>query len=146
MRKRTILTVISTVVLSVRISSAQIHLCCTAEDCNRRQVQPNLQLSETTHLFGSLVDVTGVLFKKSKVELRKWVSPTQQIMVKIVTTDQTGHFDLGQVEKGEYRFLPSPDGGFKQPDRVACPQTECNLELTLRPSTTDIPESLCPIK
>jgi hypothetical protein len=136
---------IFTPVLVARFVAAQVHLCCNAEDCNRLQVQPNLQLTETTHLFGSLTD-GRIPIRKSKVELRKWVSPTQQILVKTVTTDQAGHFDLGQIEKGEYRFLPSPHGGFKQPERVACPQTECNIELTLQVSTSDIPESVCPIK
>ena len=146
MRKRTFLALISTVLLSARLSPAQTHLCCNTEDCNRRQVQPNLQLTETTHLFGFVVDTTRAPFRRSKVELRKWVSPTLQIPVKTVTTDLDGHFDLGQVEKGQYRFLPSPHGGFKQPESVSCPQTECRLELTLQISTSDIPESLCPIR
>jgi hypothetical protein len=93
-----------------------------------------------------LVDPTRAPFRRAKVELRKWVSPTQQILVKTVTTDQAGHFDLGQIEKGQYRFLPSPTPAFKQPESLSCPQTECRLELTLQVSSTDIPESICPIQ
>jgi hypothetical protein len=145
-RSKALLALVSAVALLARLSPAQIHICCTPEDCNRRQVQPNLQLAETTHLFGSLVDATRAPFRRSKVELRKWVSPTQQILVKTVDTDLDGHFDLGQIEKGQYRFLPSPHGGFKQPERVSCPQAECRLDLTLQVSTTDIPESVCPIR
>lgn len=145
-RSKALLALVSAVALLARLSPAQIHICCTPEDCNRRQVQPNLQLDTTTHLFGSVVDQAKMPFRLSKVELRKWVSPTQQILVKTVATDQAGRFDLGEIEKGQYRFLPSPNGGFTQPERVSCPQTECRLELTLQVSTTDIPESVCPIR
>lgn len=145
-RFQMMLVLISTAILSVRLLPAQTHLCCNANDCDHRQVQPNLQLVETTHLFGTLVDPSRAPFSRSNVEIRKWISPTQQILVKTVVTDRDGHFDLGQIEKGQYRFLPSPNGGFKQPERVSCPQTECRLELTLRVSTTDIPESVCPIR
>jgi hypothetical protein len=145
-RSKTLLASIFALVLSANLLPAQTHICCNADDCDRRQVQPNLQLAETTHISGSLVDVTRAPFRRSKVELRKWISPTRQILVKTISTDMDGHFDLGQIEKGQYRFLPSPHGGFKQPELVSCPQTECRLDLTLQVSSTDIPESVCPIR
>ena len=122
------------------------HICCNSEDCAKRQVKPNLRLIETTHLFGSVVDPSGTPFRLSKVELRKWVSPTRQVLLKTVSTDKDGHFDMGEVEKGQYRFLPSETGGFQQPEHLLCPQSECRLELMLRTSTTDTPEAICPIR
>jgi 5-hydroxyisourate hydrolase-like protein (transthyretin family) len=146
-RKRSLFVSISAIVLSAGLLPSQIiHICCNADDCDRRQVQPNLQLAETTHLFGTVVDPTGAPFRKSKVELRKWVSPTQQTLMKTVVTDETGHFDLGQIEKGQYRFLPASHRAFKQPERVSCPQTECLLDLTLQLNPTDVPEAVCPIR
>jgi hypothetical protein len=123
-----------------------IHICCNLEDCAKRQVKPNLQLIATTHLFGSLVDQTGRPFRLSKVELRKWVSPTRQVLLKTVNTDKDGNFDMGLVEIGQYRFLPSDTGAFQQPEYLPCPQSECRLELELRVSATDTPEAICPIR
>ena len=59
-----------------------LHICCNSEDCAKAAGQPNLQLIETTHLFGSLADQGGRPFRLSKVELRKWVSPTRQVPLK----------------------------------------------------------------
>src|SRR5258708_7277028 len=75
------------------VPAQTLHICCNSEDCAKRQVKPNLQLIETTHLFGSLVDPTGRPFRLSKVELRKWVSPTRQVLLKTISTDKDGRFD-----------------------------------------------------
>jgi hypothetical protein len=144
----TILVLIcASVLLSTPLPAQQKdHICCSSEDCRIRQVKPNLQLDTITHLFGSLVDETGAPFKLSKVELRMWISPTQQVVLKTVTTDNAGHFDLGDIEKGQYRFLPSSTGAFKQPGSLLCPQKECRLELVLQANPTDTLESICPIR
>ena len=128
------------------IPAQTLHICCNSEDCAKRQVNPNLRLIQTTRLFGSLVDQTGRPFRLSKVELRKWLSPTQQVLLKTISTDKDGHFDMGEVETGQYRFLPSQTGAFEQPEHLLCPQSECRLDLVLRVSTTDTPEAICPIR
>ncbi len=123
-----------------------VHLCCTTEDCKNRQVKPNLRLVKPTHLFGVLADPSGAPFKRSKVELRRWISTTDQVSLKVVETDDSGRFDIGEIEAGKYRFLPSATGGFKQPDSLSCPQAECRVELVLQINPTDIPEFVCPIR
>jgi hypothetical protein len=126
--------------------SQAAHLCCKVEDCNHRMVQPNLRLIRPTHLFGILTDQSGAKFERSQVELRRWISPTNQVSVKSVETDHSGRFDLGEIEAGQYRFLPSPHGTFKQPESVSCPEAECRVELVLKVNPTDTPESVCPIR
>ena len=130
----------------VQLDTQGAHLCCTTDDCKNRQVLPNLQLVKSTHLFGVLRDQSGAPFKRSRVELRRWVSATEQVSLKVVTTDDSGHFDMGQIEAGKYRFLPSPTGAFRQPDSLPCPQDECPLELVLQVNPTDTAESVCPIR
>ena len=122
------------------------HLCCTTEDCKGRQVKPNLRLVNSTHLFGVLSDPTGAPFKRSNVELRRWISTTNQVPLKVIQTDDSGSFDLGEVTAGQYRFLPSATGGFRQPEMLSCPQAECRVELVLQVSPTDVPESVCPVR
>jgi len=112
------LTIVAACISPLRAQTT--HICCNSEDCAKRQVKPNRQLVATTHLFGSLVDTTGRPFGHSKVELHKWVSPTQQVVLKTVSTDRDGHFDMGQVETGQYRFLPSETGAFQQPEHLCC--------------------------
>jgi len=53
---------------------------------------------------------------------------------------------MGIVDAGTYRFLPSPNGGFKQPKSVSCSATECRIELVLQINSTDVPDSVCPIR
>ena len=121
------------------------HICCTVEDCKDRQITPNLQLTKAVHLSGSLVDQSGAPFKGSKVSLRRWISPASQTAFKTVITDANGRFDLGTIDPGQYRFLPSETGAFQQPSHVECSQTECHLNLILRATGTDTAESICPI-
>ena len=131
---------------STPIHCQAVHLCCTVEDCQRQKVQPNLLLSKRTHLFGVIGDPSGATIAKSQVELRRWISATNQVSLKVVRTDDSGGFDLGQIKAGQYRFLPSPHGGFKQPKSLSCPQAECPLKLVLQINPTDIPGSVCPIR
>ena len=123
-----------------------VHLCCTTDDCKNRQVKPNLRVQKPTHLYGVLSDQTGAPFKRSNVELRRWISLSNQVLLKVVQTDDKGHFDIGEVTAGQYRFLPSATGAFKQPETLSCPLSECRVELVLQANPTDIPESVCPIR
>jgi hypothetical protein len=135
-----------TIVPDVPLHAQVVHICCTTEDCKSRQVKPNLRLVRPTHLLGVLTDPSGAPFSKSKVELRRWISATKQVSLKIVESDDSGNFDLGEIEVGAYRFLPSATGAFKQPDSVSCPDANCPLKLVLRATPTDTPEALCPIR
>lgn len=137
---------VETVVSPLPLRAQVVHLCCTTDDCKNLQVRPNLQMVNSTHLFGVLRDQSGAPFKRSRVELRRWNSATEQITLKVVTTDDSGLFDMGQIEAGKYRFLPSPTGAFRQPDSLSCPQDECPLELVLQVNPTDTVESVCPIR
>jgi hypothetical protein len=130
----------------VRVQAQVVHLCCTAQDCRARRVKPNLRLARATHLFGVLTDVSGAPFRRSKVELRKWVSKADQVSLKVVETDGSGGFDLGEIAAGQYRFLPSATGAFVQPQSLSCPDVECRLELVLQVSSTDTPDALCPVR
>lgn len=122
------------------------HLCCTRDDCKNRRIKPNLQLNKPTHLFGVLADPSGDPFKRSKVELRRWISDTDQASLKVVETYDNGRFDIGTIQAGQYRFLPSATGGFKQPESLSCPEAECRVELVLQMNPTDTPDSVCPIR
>jgi len=51
---------------------------------------------------------------------------------------QEGRFDFGLIDPGKYRFLPSPNRGFKQPANLNCFESpECELKLTLEVNPTD---------
>jgi len=114
--------------------------------CNSEKVQPNLKLQHQTHVSGRVTDIVGVPFKKSRVELRKYISENKQVATKVSTTDDNGEFDLGKIEKGEYRLLASPTRYFKQPQELPCSGEECKLIIALQANPTDLPESGCPIR
>jgi hypothetical protein len=110
------------------------------------QLTPNLQLAARTHVFGSIVDSSGAPFVSSKVVLRRYISAKRQNPVTAVTSNERGHFDFGKVAAGKYRLLPATTRAFKQPERLVCRQTECQLDLVLQPNPTDMPDSTCPIR
>jgi hypothetical protein len=114
--------------------------------CNAEKVEPNLVLRQSTHVNGRITDIEGVPLKKSQVGLRRYISKEKQVRLKTVTTDDNGNFDLGAVEKGEYRLLASPNRIFQQPPRVECPEKNCQLNIALQINATDQPESACPIR
>jgi hypothetical protein len=114
--------------------------------CQSEKVAPNLVLRKPTHLIGRVTDIQGVPLKKSQVELRRYVSKEKQVRLKAVTTDDNGNFDLGTVEKGEYRLLASPNRIFQQPPKLECPEANCQLTIALHINATDQPESACPIR
>jgi hypothetical protein len=114
--------------------------------CKSEKVEPNLVLREPTHVNGHVTDIEGVPLKKSQVELRRYLSKEKQVSLRTVTTDDNGNFDLGTVEKGEYRLLASPNRIFQQPPKLECPEKNCQLNMALQINATDQPESACPIR
>jgi 5-hydroxyisourate hydrolase-like protein (transthyretin family) len=116
------------------------------EFCNSEKVRPNLKSQHQTHVSGRVTDIVGVPFKKSRVELRKYISENKQVTIKVSTTDDNGEFDLGKIEKGEYRLLASPTRYFKQPQELHCSGEECKLTIALQANPTDLPEAGCPIR
>jgi hypothetical protein len=111
------------------------------------KIQPNLELRGEAHVFGSVRDQTTAPLKNLPVELRKYISQRKQINLRVVSTDGTGHFDLGIVKPGAYRLLASPHRGFKQPSALQCQKgNRCNLEITLEVNPTDRLDASCPIR
>ena len=118
------------------------------DNCYRiEKIRPNLVLREKAHLVGSVRDSTNAPFQNSPVELRKYISQREQVIVRMTLTDGSGHFDLGIVKPGAYRLLASHTRAFKQPSAVQCPNgSRCDLEITLVAGPTDQPDASCPIR
>jgi hypothetical protein len=114
--------------------------------CNSEKVRPNLVLEHSTHVAGRVTDIAGVPLKKSRVELRTYISERKQVIGKATLTDENGHFDLGTVQKGEYRLLPSPTRAWKQPMKLECAGEKCDLNIALQINPTDLPDAGCPIR
>ncbi len=111
------------------------------------QVKPNLVLSHTTRLGGTVLDQTGAPFQNSPVELRLYVSESKQTVIAKVSTDKEGHFDLGAVHAGSYRLLASPTRTFRQAEKLECfDRDPCTLRVTLQANPTDQPGMFCPVK
>jgi hypothetical protein len=111
------------------------------------KIGPNLKLRDQVHIVGTIRDQTTAPFKSSRVELRNYVSQRKQVSVGVVSTDDEGHFDLGNVKPGKYRLLASPSRAFQQPSILRCQNgPECDLKITLIVNATDQPESICPIR
>lgn len=111
-----------------------------------KKLRPNLQLQQATHITGRVTDTPGAPLKRSQVELREYISPRRQVTVKTITTDDDGRFDLGTVQKGKYRLLPSPTRAWKQPTKLECASESCELNIALETNTTDLPDAGCPIR
>jgi hypothetical protein len=110
-------------------------------------IQPNLVVRGTTHVIGSVRDQSGGVVPNSRIELRRYISQRKQVTVKVVSTDDGGHFDLGTVNRGNYRLLASPNRAFKQPPTLQCRAgTKCELEIVLIVNGTDQPDTPCPIR
>ena len=125
----------------VQIGPSDPNFCKKVE-----HIKPNLQVTIPTHVSGCVVDQAGAPLITSRVELRSYVSTTQQMPVKITTTDADSGFDLGKVGPGKYRLLPSSTRAFEQPHHLSCPKEECRLAISLRANPTDLPLSVCPIR
>lgn len=104
-------------------------------------------MKEPRRLFGELKDGTGTPFADSKVILRKLDVREKFVEYKTVTTTKDGHFDLGSVKPGRYRFLPAPNRRFKQPEEVQCRDgRDCAIKLVLQLSPSDQEFGGCPIQ
>ena len=115
--------------------------------CREELVKPNLEIIVRQRITGVLKDVTGVAFEKSVVILRKQNSDGNLVDYRTVVTNANGEFDLKIVDPGQYRFLPAPNRGWKQPSRVTCGGTpECQIKLVLELNPTDHPFAGCPIR
>jgi protocatechuate 3,4-dioxygenase beta subunit len=115
--------------------------------CADEEVQSNLQVKTARHISGELKDPTGAPFADSKVELRLAGSNKKFVTYRKTATDKLGHFDLGEVEPGKYRFLAAPNRGWKQPKEISCGrQPHCELSLVLELNATDQPYAGCPIQ
>jgi hypothetical protein len=118
-----------------------------AKYCDKVEpLKPNLVLSSTTHIHGTLVDGSGAPFVLSKIEVRRYISTEEQTFLKVVTTDKSGNFDLGQMDVGKFRVLASESRGFEQPNHLVCTQAECKLDIRLKANATDLPTYACPIR
>jgi hypothetical protein len=115
-------------------------------------IQPNLVLSESTHVLGRIFVAGAGLtpdtapLKHSRVELRKYISRRKQNTVKVTTTDENGYFDMGTAKAGKYRFLASSTRTFQQPTDLKCNGKECELNIGLKLNPTDMPLSVCPVR
>jgi hypothetical protein len=115
-------------------------------------IRPNLELQESAHILGRIfVAATGLTpdlgaMKNSRVELRKYISQRKQTIVKVITTDDNGFFDMGTVEAGKYRLLASPTRAIQQAADLKCSGNKCELNIGLRLNPTDQVLSLCPVR
>jgi hypothetical protein len=109
-------------------------------------LHPNFVLSKDTTVQGHITDQTTAPLKNSPVELRRFISGSNQVTIKKLSTDADGTFHLGRVKRGQYRLLLGPHRGFKQPDNLECPLSNCTLETVLIVSPTDQLASACPIR
>ncbi len=126
----------------VQIGSSDPNYCYEVE-----KILPNLEVHNQVHIVGTIQDQTTAPLTSSRVELRRYVSQRKQLSVRIVATDNNGHFDLGIVKPGKYRLLASPHREFKQPSALQCQDGGlCELKITLISNPTDMPESRCPIR
>jgi 5-hydroxyisourate hydrolase-like protein (transthyretin family) len=133
--------------LYLLLSAQVVSVGSGAPDCKAiERVLPNLELRQRTEVRGNIRDQAGAPLKNSKVELRRYLSESQQQTVKVVHTNKNGVFELGQVQSGKYRLLASPTRAFKQPEHLKCDEKGCSLSIVLEANATDQPDSVCPIR
>src|SRR3954452_16424774 len=73
--------------------------------CDSAKIRANLHVPSPLKLKGRILDETGAAFANSVVEVRHMDSDTKQTTIAKVSTDSEGRFNLGKLNKGEYRFL-----------------------------------------
>ena len=118
-----------------------------SNNCESEPVDPNLVVTQTTQVEGTIQDQTGAPLTDSPVRLRKYVSARKQNESRITSTDSAGRFDLGNVKPGKYRLLASPHRGFAQPAELKCSaEKSCSLKIVLKVNPTDLPYAGCPIR
>jgi hypothetical protein len=115
--------------------------------CREETVRPNLKLKDSREVSGQLTDATGAPFVDSQVLLRAADGKGKFVAYRTVNTNKQGRFDFGKVEAGSYRFLPAPNRGFKQPNKVTCAgDRDCQINLVLQVNPTDQEFVGCPIQ
>lgn len=126
----------------VIIGKEDPHFCDKVET-----IKPNLISFGDQTVRGRITDTQHAGFRSTKVQLRRLKGRNGFEVLKRVTTDPDGYFDLGFLAKGEYRLLASQDRSFSQPDTLECREKKvCVLNVELRINRTDMPESICPVR
>ena len=115
--------------------------------CSEETVKANLELTIKARVEGQLKDASGAPLVDSDVLLRAAGAKGKFLPYRTATTNKDGRFELGVVDAGNYRFLPAPNRGFKQPKEVKCYEgRDCELDLVLQLNPTDQPFAGCPIQ
>jgi hypothetical protein len=114
--------------------------------CKNETVKANFELNARRHVLGELKDQTAAPFQDSRVILRKGAKG-KFVEYRTVNTDKQGRFDLEVVDAGEYRFLPAPNRGFRQPKEVTCGDgPDCEIRVVLEVSASDQEFGGCPVQ
>jgi hypothetical protein len=115
--------------------------------CGEEVVRSNFELKGKIHVAGELKDSSGAQFVNSKIVLKRADEKEKFVLYRAISTNKDGHFDLGVVDVGRYRFLLAPNRGFEQPVRVLCREgRDCEINLVLQANPTDQPFAGCPIQ
>jgi hypothetical protein len=139
--------VIVAILVLASFAGSQVVLEPSKIPCRDEVVKGNLKVTVRQRITGELKDPTGAAFEKSTVVLRKQNVNGKFIDHRSVVTAINGEFDLKIVEPGQYRFLPAPNRGWKQPTRVTCGETpNCQIKLVLEVNPTDQRFAGCPIR
>jgi hypothetical protein len=144
---------VKTAIVSLLIAMASLAQCQVVHFgptdphyCDHFKVEPNLRMEQDADVHGRVIDATGAPFRKSPIELRVYLSPTKQVLLRAVKTDADGNFHIEGVKAGEYRLVASPTRAFQQPAPLQCVKKQCELSITLQANPTDMLDSQCPIR
>ena len=142
-----IMKIVAKIVLFASAAFAQTVIRPEQIPCSEEVVRSNFELKEKIHVSGELRDSSGAQFMNSKIVLKRLDEKEKFVLYRSISTDRDGHFDLGVVDAGRYRFLPAPNRGFKQPVRVLCQEgRDCEINLVLQANPSDQPFAGCPIQ
>ncbi len=140
------LEIASTMLMLASVAFAQKVIRPEQTSCGEEIIRSNFELKEKMHVLGELRDSSGAPFVNSKIILKTANEKDKFVLYRAISTNEEGHFDLGVVDAGRYRFLPSPNRGFKQPIKVVCKEgSDCEITLVLQTSPTDQSFAGCPI-
>jgi len=110
------------------------------------KIRPNLVLDSDATISGKITDMFDVPLENSQVELRQYVNEREQTSVTVVRTDLSGRFSLGEIKRGKYRLLASPNRAFRQPELLHCSGGTCEFSIKLQVKSTDGPDSACLVR
>jgi hypothetical protein len=143
----TVVKVVATMVFFASAAFPQVVIGPEQIPCSEEVVRSNFELKEKIHVSGELRDSSGAQFANWKVILKKADHKEKFVLYRAISTNKDGHFDLGVVEAGRYRFLPAPNRGFKQPVSVLCyGGRDCDIDLILQANSSDQPFAGCLIQ